>query len=456
MRSGQVLVPPTVTPPPEPLPLYKYLPRFIRNPLLGVPEGAYRDRIVPFQPRPNIKMAWVVAPDLVEDVLLKRHELFAKTDVERRVLGGTLGDGVLTANGAHWRWQRRAMAPLFRHQEILSYVPAMAEEAERLTARWRTANDARVRQIDTDMVDVTFDVIARTMLAGGAPAEAELIKRDGSLYLSRSSWELAAGLLRLPTWFPHPGTWTMRRASRRLRAAVGAIIARRRVDGGEGDDLLGRLLSARHPETGEGMTDEQLINNLLTLLEAGHETTARALSWTLYLLARAPEWQARVREEVALVAGSRTITAGDVERLVTTERVIKEAMRLYPPAPVIVRTPTKAVQIEGEWYGPGSHIVIPIFAIHRHRAIWPEPDRFDPDRFLPEAEKAMARTQYMPFGAGARVCLGMSFAMAEAVVLLATFVRAAQFEWDGRHLPEPVSRVTLRPKGGMPLAIRMI
>jgi cytochrome P450 len=395
----------------------------------------------------------VTRPDLVEQVLL--GDRFQKTDVEKRVLGASLGDGILTSNGAHWRWQRRAMAPLFRHQEILTYVPAMVGAADALAARWRQ-DGRRVRAVDTDMIDVTFDVIARTMLTGGVPAEAALIKKEGSAYLAKTSWELAWALLKLPQWLPHPGTWPMRRAARRMRRAVGDIVARRRAEGGTGGDLLGRLLAARNPETDMAMDDDHVVSNLLTLLEAGHETTARALTWTLYLLARAPEWQDRVRAEVLSAAGSGPIEAAHVDRLAVTTRVIKETMRLYPPAPVVVRTPLSDTTLGDVAIRAGAQVVVPIYAIHRHRKLWLDPDRFDPDRFLPEAEKAMPRMQYMPFGAGPRICIGMSFAMVEAVVLLATLVRAARFDWDGRHLPEPVSRVTLRPKGGMPLMVEPI
>jgi cytochrome P450 len=446
------LYPPTVVPPEKPIKLQRALAVYVRNPLRVLSRPVYEDPMVVFEPARGRLVVWVTRPDLVEQVLVAGADTFSKTEVERRVLGGSLGDGVLTSVGAHWRWQRRTMAPLFRHQEILTYVPEMSAAAEALAAQWRQGG-ARVRAVDADMIDVTFDVIARTMLAGGVPAEAELIKREGTAYLANSSWELAWALMKFPTWLPHPGTWPRRRAARRLRGAVGDIVARRRAEGTEGNDLLGRLLAARNPESGAPMGDEDVISNLLTLLEAGHETTARALTWALYLLARAPEWQERVRAEVVTVAGDAPIEAAHLPRLAITDRVMKEAMRLYPPAPVIVRMPTSEMKIGEVTIRPHTQIVIPIYAIHRHRKLWEDPDRFDPDRFLPEREKARPRTQYMPYGAGPRICLGMSFAQVEAVALLATFVRAARFDWDGRHLPEPVSRVTLRPKGGMPLSV---
>jgi len=453
--ANTALYPPTIVPPEKPIALKRALVEYVRNPLRVISRPVYEEPMVVFEPAPGRLVVWVTRPDLVEQVLITGADKFQKTDVERRVLGGSLGDGVLTSVGAHWRWQRRTMAPLFRHQEILTYVPEMSAAAEVLTAQWRRGG-SRVRAIDADMIDVTFDVIARTMLTGGVPAEAELIKREGTAFLANSSWELAWALMKFPKWLPHPGTWTRRRAGRRLRQAVGNIVARRQAEGAGGNDLLGRLLAARNPESGAPMGDEDVISNLLTLLEAGHETTARALTWGLYLLARAPEWQERVRAEVIAVAGNAPIEAAHIARLAITDRVMKEAMRLYPPAPVIVRTPTSEARIGDVTIRPRAQVVIPIYAIHRHRKLWDDPDRFDPDRFLPEHEKLMPRAQYMPFGAGPRICLGMSFALVEAVVLLATFIRAARFDWDGRHLPEPVSRVTIRPKGGMPLSVMPI
>jgi cytochrome P450 len=452
---SRALYPPTVPSPERPLMLRRALFEYLRNPLRVLSRPVYEEPMVVFEPAKGRLVVWVTRPDLVEQVLVGGPDTFQKTEVERRVLGRSLGDGVLTSVGPHWRWQRRTMAPLFRHQEILAYVPEMSIAADGLVSEWRRGG-AAVRAVDADMIDVTFDVIARTMLAGGVPAEAELIKREGTIFLANSSWELAWALMKFPMWLPHPATFARKRAARRLRGAVGNIVARRRAEGESGNDLLGRLLAARNPENGAPMGDEDVTSNVLTLLEAGHETTARALTWALYLMARAPDWQEQVRAEVLSVAGNGRIEAAHVPRLALTDRVMKEAMRLYPPAPVIVRMATTEMKIGDATIRPHTQIVIPIYAIHRHRKLWEDPDRFDPDRFLPEREKALPRTQYMPFGAGPRICLGMSFAQVEAVALFATFVRAARFDWDGHHEPEPVSRVTLRPKGGMPLSVEPI
>lgn len=443
--------PPTVSPPREPLPLTRFLFRFLDNPLASVPQIAYEQPLTVYPLSGSIKVAWVCAPELTEQILLREADAFSKSPMEKRVFEKTLGDSLLTADGAHWRWQRKTMAPLFRQGEILSYVPKMAEAAGAAARRWTRAEQ---REIDQDMIDVTFQVIARTMLDEGTPADDKLLIAETHAYLARVPWEMAWTLLRLPKWLPHPATWRMNLAASRLRACIQGIIDRRRANPpAASNDLLDRLLAARHTETGEPMTDAQLVNNLLTLLEAGHETTARALTFTLYLLARSSYWQDAVRDEVQTVVGTGAVEAHHVERLTMLRQVINESLRLYPPAPVFARQAVRPIEVGGEVFQGNDQIVIPTYAIQRHRQLWDDPDRFDPSRFAGDRLKSLPRTQFMPFGVGPRVCIGMSFAMVEAQVLLATFLQAARFKWDGRHEPEPVSRITLRPKGGMPLLV---
>ncbi len=444
---------PAITPPEKPLPLWRFLQEFPKNPLRAVPLGAYENDITVLRARvPNVTYAWITGPQLVEDVLIGRAADLDKSRLEKRVFDGALGSSVLTADGARWRWQRRALAPLFRHKAILADVPAMAEAAQTQIAKWRAAG-AGMRRVDTDMTEATMAVILRAMLAKTDEDLGRRIMAATERYLASAPWEGAFAILRLPMWAPHPGTWRMRRAAKVLRAIMQELIAERRASGGAETDLLGRLLAARDPETDAPLDEEGLVNNLSTLLLAGHETTAKALSWTLYILARAPQWQDAVRDEVASVAGEEPIGPEDLDRLLLTTRVLKESMRLYPPAPVVARVNTAFIRAGGENLPAGSNVVFPIFAIHRHRRYWTDPESFDPDRFLPEREKERPRTQFMPFGNGPRICIGQSFAMAEAVTLLASFVRAAKFGWDGKHRPEPLSRITLTPAGGMPLLV---
>jgi cytochrome P450 len=313
-----------------------------------------------------------------------------------------------------------------------------------------------VQAVDRNMTETTFRVISATMFAGSADAEADEILRASDKALSSISWDIAAAYLRFPTWLWYPGKYARRRAGMQLRAAVATILARRRAAGLQGDDLLARLARAQDPETGAPMSEKQLIDNLMTFLAAGHETTAKALTWVLYLLARAPDWQARGRDEVLRVAGRQPVGAEHLDELAVTRAVLEEAMRLYPPAPIVTRQAGSTQELGGKTVPAGANIVIPIFAVHRHRRLWNDPDRFDPERFMPERRSKMLRTQFMPFGFGPRTCIGASFAMMEGVAILATLIRGAQLEWDGRHLPEPLSRVTLRPKGGMPLRVTVL
>jgi cytochrome P450 len=455
VSSAPPLYPPAIAPAERPLSLARLLYHLVRNPLSVLPPSAYEEPISVLR-RSSGTVIWASDPALAEEVLLTRAAEFEKTAVEKRVFAWTLRDGVLTSEGRLWRWQRRSMAPMFRHADILRYVPAMAEAADEQIARWRRAGDGTVREIGEDMTETTFAIIARTMLAGNLPAEAAAIKKATARMLSRISWEMAYGLIGIPRWMPHPASLQLLLLAKQLRRLVGDIIARRQRGGGDADDLLGRLLAARDPDSGEPMDHDRLVNNLLTLLEAGHETTSRGLTWTLFLLARAPEWQERVREEVLAVTGGEPVTAEHLPRLTLTQQVLKESMRLYPPVPVMSRTAMRTGMLGGEEVPAGSMVVVPIWCIHRHRRLWSDPNRFDPTRFTPEREAEFPRGQFMPFGVGPRICLGAAFAMVEATVVLAGLIRAARFEWDGGDEPQPISRITLQPRSGMPLRVRLL
>lgn len=446
------LYPPTVKAPPRPLPLRRFLFTFVRNPLSSLPQPVYEEPIVVHNNGRNI-VAWVTDPVLVEKVLLQSSAQFPKSPLEKRVFHHTLGDGILTSEGASWRWQRRTAAPLFRPADLESLVPTMTAAAEDQVRRWRLRGSGAVAAIDRDMTETTFRVISQTMFAGSADAEAAAIMQSADTALATISWEIAAAMLRVPGWVWYPGKFRRRRAARNLRAAVAGILARRRAAGLEGSDLLARLARAQDPETGAPMSEKQLVDNLVTFLAAGHETTAKALTWTLYLLARAPQWQERVLAEVRSVIGTEAVDAQHLDRLPVTRAVLKEAMRLYPPAPIMTRITGEDMQLGPETVHAGTFVVIPIFAVHRHRKLWDDPDRFDPERFEPKREAGYARTQFMPFGFGPRTCIGGTFAMMEATAILATLVRRARFEWDRVHEPEPLSRITLRPRGGMPLKV---
>ena len=454
LEAEVTLRPPTITPPPKPLGLPSFLARFVRNPLETLPEPAYHEPILTV--RRKFDLAWVIDPDLIKTVLLDKRDVFPKDPLERRVLGGLLGDGILIAEGSDWRWQRKTVAPLFRHEEILRYVPTFSTAAEAMLAEWRDAPSGVLRAIDSDMQRATFNVLSDTLLAGSGEHVGHKIEQASADFLEPISWSIAYALMKFPGWLPHPGKRRIHRAERTLREAVSELVRARCNDATDRDDLFARLSAAKNPDTGEPMSEAILVDNLLTFLTAGHETTARALTWTIYLVSQAPEWEARMLQEIeSVVPSDGPVAKEHIDRLPIVRQVLSESMRLYPPAPVLTRTVTQDTQLGGKDLQAGSVVVIPIYALHRHRKLWRNPDHFDPARFAPELEKDYSRYQYMPFGAGPRICVGGAFAMSEAIAMLATFVRGARFQMRSGHTPTPISRVTLRPKGGMPMHVTM-
>ncbi|HJU31436.1 MAG TPA: cytochrome P450 [Hyphomicrobiaceae bacterium] len=451
------LYPPAAPAASRELPLWRAIPALIRNPLRFVPDTIYRQPLA-FYRRLGIDYALVADPALVMSVLLGDAAKYEKSALEQDVLGPTMGNGPLTASGDLWRWQRKVSAPLFRHGDVLAHVPRMAASAENQIRLWRETKLAagQAHDIQPAMKDATFDVITSTILAGCTPEEAAVIKRAEEIASKYIQWDILFRLLHLPAALWYPYKHTLKSAAMDMRAALHVLIWRRKLAGGPPGDILARLESAVDPATGAPMSDELVCDNLATFLEAGHETTALALTWTIYLLARSPVWQDRLREEAFAVAGQGPIEPGHVERLPLTMRVLKESMRLYPPVPTIVRVVREETILGGRKLAKGTLVFVLVYATHRHHSLWEDPDRFDPDRFTPDRERAMKRGQFMPFGAGHRTCIGMGFALVSAATMLASFLRAARFEWDGRHLPEPLNLVNLHPKGGMPVRLTLL
>jgi cytochrome P450 len=357
---------------------------------------------------------------------------------------------------------------MFRHQDLLGFVPAFVRATEAQVSKWRAAPPGSVQAIDRDMTRATFDVISATLLPS---ADHATVEKSMILFQRAGGWGQLYAMAGAPLWLPHPGMVSGARATRMLRAAVGAMLRRRRdeedaagaapatggrQDTGEArvpDDLMHRLMRAQDPETGQSMNEERLIDNLLTFYLAGHETTARALAWTLYLVARSPQWAAMLEEEIDRVTGGAPVEGAHIERLALVQQVLKESMRLYPPVPLLSRQCVAATRLDGIEVAPGATVVMPIYAMHRHARRWEDPDAFDPTRFAPEREAKIARYQYLPFGAGPRICIGMAFAMIEATAMLATLLQKARFAPVAGHEPFPLARVTLQPGGGMPLKV---
>jgi len=451
MDNALRIVPPGIVPPAKPLGRVAFISRFVRNPLTVVPKAAYEEDIVA-SVRGRRPIIWVTSPALIRTILLDERDKFQKLS-QIRLLSPLLGKGILTSEGADWKWQRQASAPMFRN--LMTFVPTFVRTTEALVARWRAAPNGAVHGIERDMTGVTFDVISATLLPSGDQTVAPAVERATGRFQSSGSWGQLYAFAGMPRWFPQPGRRSQGSAVRTLRGAVLAMVREKRAAGEPRDDLLHRLMAARDPETGQSMNDEQLVDNLLTFYLAGHETTAKALTWTLYLLARSPQWATALEEEIERVTGGQSVVAEHIDRLVLVQQVIKESMRIYPPVPLMSRQAVAETTLQGHPVRIGTSLVMPIYAIHRHRKRWEDPDAFDPERFAPEREAKIPRYQYMPFGAGPRICIGNAFAMIEATAMLATMLQHARFAPVKGYEPEPIARVTLLPRGGMPLKVSL-
>ena len=388
-------------------------------------------------------------PDYIEHVLLTNHANYRKSDFLRRMLGPLLGEGLLISEGEVWRRQRRIAAPAFHARRIADFVATMASATETMLARWRTI--AQPFDVTAEMMALTLDVISRTMFAADVSRDVATVRRlmDVVVGLRVSLLDLFG----LPQWLPRFQPKDFRRAIAEFDALVSRLVAARRAGAADQGDLLGMLLAARDAETGERLGDKQVRDEALTIFLAGHETTANALSWVWYLLARHPEAEARLHEEVDRVLGGRVPGFADLAQLTWTRMVIEEAMRLYPPAHAISRTAIGEDRIGGVRIPPGSNISISMYMTHRNPNLWSDPERFDPERFTPAAAAQRHRFAYLPFGGGPRICIGSGFALAEAQVIVAMVAQRYQLRLAPDHVVEPIGLITLRPKTGVQVTL---
>lgn len=408
------------------------------------------------------QLLWVADPDAVKQVLLDEAENFPKGFVQRRVLRPITGDGLLTAEGAHWKFQRRAAAPEFTPAKALSFTPVFAEAAEAACdTLWRLGamNAGRIRvDVAGLMTATTFKVIGDALMSGERGIDIGQFSRALTRYkatMGRATW---FDVLGLPAWLPRPAYSKGRTSLVRIRTMASRLVRRRlrrRAKEGEPEtpDLLDLLIGARDPETDKGLNHRELVDNVVTLASAGHETTTLALTWALYLLALHPKQQARAAKEARRVLEERSAQPEDIAKLKYTKQVIEEAMRLYTPTPIFTRTAREATEVCGVPVKKGGHVLLALYAMHRRPDLWEGPDAFDPDRFQAKKVKERNRFQFVPFGGGPRVCIGAAFAMAEAAVILASLLRDFQFEPDPREVVKLKHVITLRPARGMPLYV---
>ncbi len=416
----------------------------IRNPLKALPPEIFSEPVV-FNRLGGIMRVHLADPTLIHEALVKNAPLLGKGEDVRRALGPALGQGLLTADGDHWKWQRQSVAAAFRHEKLLELLPVMIETARRTETRWRSSSTADI-DIGHEMMRTTFDIIVETMMSGGYGIDIGRVEQSITDYLKPTGWTFALAMLGAPEWLPHPGRRKARAAVEYLRASLATVIAGRRENPTDRNDLVSMLLEAKDPETGRMMSDKEIIDNLLTFITAGHETTALGLAWTFHLLSQNGETERKVVEEIQAVTGGAPVAADHIANLTYTRQVFSEAMRLYPPAPVITRTALQDFRLGDHDIAAGTVLYVPIYAVHRHAALWDEPERFAPSRIEPEKVKARHRYAYMPFGAGPRVCIGNAFAMMEAVAIFAVLLQTVHLENRSTATAEPLMRVTLRPQ----------
>lgn len=436
------------------LPFPLLMLRMVKNPVESWSEDFYDERVVVYRSL-RTETAFVMDPELIQQILLDDSDSFGR--MYGQVLGRGGSDGVIIAEGERWKSQRALLAPLFRPEEVLTHVPSFVSAAEALLRRWSKTPSGGLEDIHNDMALVALQVLEDTVLGAGLSQEDHRLVAAAVIdFLKPLTWKAAYAALKLPGSTPHPGRAKRARAVHDLSDVAARAIARARQNGTEATAVLGRMVAARDPATGEAMPDTLIIDNMMIFLLAGHETTANALTWTLYLLALFPEWQERARAEIRRVAANGSIGRDEIEQLDILDEIFQEAMRLYPPAATLMRKTRKPVTLGGEELGRGATIVIPIYVLHRHRRIWQDPLRFDPSRFSKEAGTTRHRCAYMPFGAGPRTCLGAAFSMLEGKTLLATLLTRARFELPEGEMPVPLVRLTLRPKHGLKLKVTML
>ena len=417
---------------------------FRRDPLEFLTRIAreYPGDVVRFRPGPRDSYL-LKDPELIKDVLVTRQHDFRKSrGLEWAKL--FLGEGLLTSEGDFHTRQRRLAQPAFHRQRIGAYADDMVRRTVAARDRWSAG---QVLDVDGEMMRLTLGVVCSTLF-GTDVASADEVREDLATIIAlfpRFSLPLFGLIQKLPL----PSNARFNRALARMDALVYKIIAERQRDPSDRGDLLSMLLLARDEEGGGRMSDRQLRDEVITLLLAGHETTSNALTWTWYLLSQNPEVEARWREELRSVLGDRAATALDLPALRYTEMVLAESMRLFPPAWAMGRRALRDLTLGGFAIRKGDILTLSPYVMHRDERFWPDPLRFDPDRFTAEAKAARPRFAYFPFGAGARSCIGEPFAWMEGVLLLATIGQRWRLRLQPGQVVEPKALMTLRPRYGM-------
>ena len=429
-----------VVPPPlkAPLGLFDFLRAARKNPITTWMDAHFKLPVVAAEGAMG-RITLVSDPALIRYLLIENADGYRKDDLQRRVL---------SAEGDEWRLQRRTLAPIFNARTVQGFSEAMNAAGARLGRRL-VRRDGKQVDVALEMTRVTLDVLERTIFTQGLPSDPDALGRAITRFLEAVGPIDPLDVFGVPDFVPRIGRLRARPAGRFFAEVVDELIARRKALMARGEaprDLLTLLLEAQDPETGNGLSDLAVKANIVTFIAAGHETTANSLTWTLYCLSQDPAAQARIEAEVD-AAGPGDFSA---ERLPFTRAAIEEAMRLFPPVPFLSRQAIRDDRLGRIKVPRGSLVMVAPWVLHRHHLLWEDPEAFVPERFLPENRDTIPRFAYLPFGAGPRVCIGQSFSIQEAVIVLAHVVRAVRFRLPADHPPvTPLHRVTLRPEHGL-------
>jgi cytochrome P450 len=393
-------------------------------------------------------------PGLIRHVLVDNAKNYKLATVRQKVLRPILRDGLLTAEGQVWRRSRKAMAPVFTPRHIFGFAEPMLKRAEEFASRYEAALDETV-DVSRDMTTLTYEILAETLFSGEIAGEPGAFEHQIDRLFETMGRVDPLDLLRAPDWLPRITHLRGRKTMAYFRRIVADTIDMRkermaRDPDGVPQDFLTLLLHAEGPD---GLSRSEIEDNLITFIGAGHETTARALGWTIYMLAEAPFERDRVERELTEVLSSEQNPAKWLDSMPLTRAVFEEAMRLYPPAPSINREPIETDRYQDLVLPKGAQVLVMPWTIHRHRKLWDRPDAFMPERFHPGNREKIDRFQYLPFGAGPRVCIGATFAMQEAVIALAVLLSRYRFDAVTSTNPWPVQKLTTQPQGGLPMRV---
>jgi cytochrome P450 len=392
-------------------------------------------------------------PDYIKHVLQTNHRNYTKSMLYR-FIRPVVGDGLLRSEGELWRRQRRLIQPAFQPRQMAGFVETFGLETSRCLDRWLAAADAgQVLDMHAEMMALTFQIIGRAVCSADVSESTQAMFWGFETAMTETMYLLNTPI-HIPLAVPTRRNRRYKRSIRVIKRIVNELVDQRYASAGTHGDVLDDLIAARDPDSGQGMGDAQLRDEVITLLVAGHETTTNALTWTLYLLARHPDVLAKLRRECQERLQGRIPGSADVASLSYTRMVVEESMRLYPPVWEIERRATGPDVIDGYEIPAGATVSISQYVMHRSPRFWAEPATFDPERFAPERQAERHRFVYFPFGAGPRVCIGNHFALAETVVVLAAFAQHLIPELATREPIEPLPLITLRPRHGLPMFLR--